>query len=63
MLEIYDNSEEGKNKNCIVLNCFKTQNTIGMYNYVKQQRNDAIQLEYSLFESYIEAIERKVSVI
>ena len=63
LLEIYDNSEEGKNKNCIVLNCFKTQNTIGMYNYVKQQRNDAIQLEYSLFESYIEAIERKVSVI
>ena len=63
LLEIYDNSDGGKNKSCVVLNCFKANKTIGMYNYLKQQRNNAVQLEYSLFESFIEGIERKISVI
>ena len=65
LLEVYDNSEEvgKKKKNCIVINCFKADKTLGMYNLLKQQRNNALQLEYSLFESYIEAIDRKMSVI
>ena len=62
-MEIYDNSDGGKNKSCVVLNCFKANKTIGMYNYLKQQRNNTIQLEYSLFESFIDGIERKISVI
>ena len=65
LLEVYDNSEEvgKKKKNCIVINCFKADKTLGMYNLLKQQRNNALQLEYSLFESYIEAIDRKMLVI
>ena len=66
LLEIYDNSEVGgtnKKKNYLIINCFKADNTLGMYNILKQQRNNALQLEYSLFESYIDAIDRKISVI
>ena len=62
LLEIYDNSEGGKNKNSIVINCFKANKTLGMYNYLKQKRLNTLQLEYSLFESFIESIERKISV-
>ena len=65
LLEVYDNSEEigKKKKNYVIINCFKADKTIGMYNFLKQQRNNALQLEYSLFESYIEAIDRKISLI
>ena len=65
LLEVFDNSEEvgKKKKNYVVINCFKADKTIGMYNLLKQQKNNALQLEYSLFESYIEAIDRKMSVI
>ena len=64
LLEIYDNSGEVKNnKNHLIINCFKADKAIEMYNYIKEQRNNAINLEYSLFESFIEAIERKISVL
>ena len=62
LLEISDNFDERKNKNCILINCFKANKTIEMYNYLKQQRNNTLQLEYSLFESFIEGIERKISL-
>ena len=62
LLEIYDNSEARKNKNYIVINCFKADKTLGMFNYLRQKRINTLQLEYSLFESFIQSIERKISV-
>ena len=64
LLEIYDNSIElnyMRNKNCIIINCVKSKNASKMNNFLKEQKNNALTLEYSLFESYIEGIERKIS--
>ena len=66
LLEIYDNSIEldyMKNKNSIKINCLESDKAYKMYNYLKEQKNNALNLEYSLFESYIEGIERKISFI
>ena len=64
LLEIYDNSVEGnnlKNKNCIIINCFKTDKAVMMYNNLNDQKYNALTLEFSLFESYIDGIDRKIS--
>ena len=63
LLEIYDNSQVAKNKNCVVINCFKADKVKEMFNYLKQQKNTALQLEYSLFDSFIDSLERKISII
>ena len=64
LLEIYDKTDEGKNnKNHLIINCFKTDKAIGMKNDIEQQRINSLNLEYSLFESFFEAIKRKISVI
>ena len=65
LLDIYS-EEEGenvKNKKFIEINCFEADKTARIYNFLKEQKNNAIQLEYSLFDSYIDAIERKITVI
>ena len=68
ILEIYDNSNtdegyNGKNKNFISVNFFQAEKCETMHNVLEQQRANCFQLEYLLFDSYIDAIERKISII
>ena len=68
LLEIYDNSLEASNNilgkiSSIVVNCFEVEKTVIVYKQLKKEKNDAIELEFSLFDSFIDAIEKKFSVI
>ena len=68
ILEIYDNSNtdegySGKNKNFMSVNFFQAEKCETMHNILEQQRANCFQLEYLLFDSYIDAIERKISII
>ena len=68
ILEIYDNSNNherynGKNKNYISINFFQAEKCAIMLNILEQQKANCFQLEYLLFDSYIDAIERKISII
>jgi hypothetical protein len=68
ILEIYDNSNNdegnnGKNKDFISINFFQVEKCGIMLNILEQQKANCFQLEYLLFDSYIDAIERKISII
>ena len=68
ILDIYDNSNgdekyNTKNKNFISINFFQAEKCANMFNFLEQQKTNCFQLEYLLFDSYIEAIERKISII
>ena len=68
ILEIYDNSNNderhnGKNKNYISANFFQAEKCAIILNILEQQKANCFQIEYLLFDSYIDAIERKISII
>ena len=66
LLEIYDNSIEGNNilgkKSGVIINCFEVEKTVIVYKQLKKEKNNAIQLEFNLFDSIIDAIEKKFSL-
>ena len=68
LLEIYDGTQEKKNNilgqsNRLVINCFEVEKTVIVYKQLKKEKNNAIQLEFSLFDSFLDAIEKKFSVM
>ena len=67
LLEIYDGTQEKNNilgqSNRLVINCFEVEKTVIVYKQLKKEKNNAIQLEFSLFDSFLDAIEKKFSVI
>ena len=66
LLEIYDNSIESTNilgqKSSIIINCFEVEKTVIVYKQLKKEKNNAIELEFSLFDSFIDNIEKKFSL-
>ena len=66
LLEIYDGSIENTDilgkKNSIIINCFEVEKTVIVYKQLKKEKNNAIQLEFSLFDAFIDAIEKKFSL-
>ena len=67
LLEIYDGTQEKNNilgqSNGLVINCFEVEKTVIVYKQLKKEKNNAIQLEFSLFDSFLDAIEKKFSVM
>ena len=67
LLEIYDGTQEKNNilgqSNRLVINCFEVEKTVIVYKQLKKEKNNAIQLEFSLFDSFLDAIEKKFSVM
>ena len=67
LLEIYDGTQEKNNilgqSNRLVINCFEVEKTLIVYKQLKKEKNNAIQLEFSLFDSFLDAIEKKFSVM
>ena len=65
LLEIYDSSEDNKNiqgvKKGVIINCFEVEKTVIVYKQLKKEKNTAIELEFSLFDSFLDAIEKKFS--
>ena len=70
LLEITDNSfeevdailEGGKKTgvSSVLIDCFNPDNTAKVNNFLLQQRNNAIFIEQSIFDSYIEDINKKI---
>ena len=52
-----------KFSNDIKENCFEVEKTVIVYKQLKKEKNNAIQLEFSLFDSFLDAIEKKFSVM
>jgi hypothetical protein len=67
LLEIYDGTQEKNNilgqSNRLVINCFEVEKTVIVYKQLKKEKNNAIQLEFSLFDSFLDAIEKKFSLM
>ena len=67
LLEIYDGTQEKNNilgqSNRLVINCFEVEKTVIVYKQLKKEKNNAIQLEFSLFYSFLDAIEKKFYVM
>ena len=67
LLEIYDGTQEKNNilgqSNRLVINCFEVEKTVIVYKQLKKEKNNAIQLEFSLFDSFLDAIEKKFSIM
>ena len=67
LLEIYDGTQEKNNilrqSNRLVINCFEVEKTVIVYKQLKKEKNNAIQLEFSLFDSFLDAIEKKFYVM
>ena len=65
LLEIYDNTKTNDDiigqKNSIIINCFEVEKTVIVYKQLKKEKNSAIELEFSLFDSFLDAIEKKFS--
>ena len=63
LLEIYDNTKEntnilGQNTN-LIINCFEIGKTVSIFEQLMKEKENAIILEFSLFESFIDKIEKK----
>ena len=67
LLEIYDGTQEKNNilgqSSRLVINCFEVEKTVIVYKQLKKEKNNAIQLEFSLFDSFLDAIEKKFSLM
>ena len=67
LLEIYDGTKENNDiigqSNRLIINCFEVEKTVIVYKQLKKEKNNAIQLEFSLFDSFLDAIEKKFSVM
>ena len=64
LLEIYENSKDNNTlgqKSNIIINCFEVEKTVIVYKQIKKEKNNAIELEFSLFDSFLDAIEKKFS--
>ena len=58
-LEIIDINNIDKSKNNIVMNCFDSENTKKVYNYLLQMISNCILFEKSLFDTFLENVESK----
>lgn len=58
--KILDIFELGKKENIIVVDCFETKNTINVNNFLIQNKNGAIELEYLLVISFLDDIVSKI---
>ena len=66
LLEIYNSSITNKDiikqKSGLIINCFEVEKTVIVYKQIKKEKISAIELEFYLFDSFIDAIEKKFSI-
>ena len=61
VLQLSDSSIEESNRKFIMVDCINSDNTARMFNYLVQMKKNCLVLEYSLFNSFIDDLARKVN--
>ena len=61
VLEIADSSVEESSRRYILMQCINFDNTPRMFNYLTKQKKNCLLLEYSMFNSFIDEIEKKIN--
>ena len=61
VLEIADSSVEESSRKYIMVQCLNSDNTARMFNYLTNQKKNCLFLEYSMFNSYIDDLEKKLN--
>ena len=61
VLELADSSVEESSRKYILMNCINSDNTPRMFNYLMRQKNNCIVMEYSMFNSFIDDLEKKIN--
>ena len=61
ILEIADSSVEESSRKYIMVQCLNSDNTARMFNYLTNQKKNCLFLEYSMFNSYIDDLEKKLN--
>ena len=61
VLEIADSSVEESSRKFIMMHCINSDNTARMFNYLTQQKKNCLLLEYSMFNTFIDDLERKIN--
>ena len=60
-LELTDSSIEESNRKYIMVHCINVDNTPRMFNYLSHMKKNCLCLEYSLFNSFIDGLEKKIN--
>ena len=63
VLELSDSNNEKSNRKYIKVQCLNPDNTARMFNYLSQQKKNCLLMEYSLFNSFIDELEKKLNKI
>ena len=61
VLEITDSSFEESNRKYILMDCINSDNTPRMFNYLTKQKKNCLFLEYSMFNSFIDELGKKIN--
>ena len=61
VLEIADSSVEESNRKNIMIHCINSDNTDRMLNYLNYQKKNCLFMEYSMFNSFIDDLEKKIN--
>ena len=61
VLEIADSSVEESNRKNIMIHCINSDNTARMLNYLNYQKKNCLFMEYSMFNSFIDDLEKKIN--
>ena len=61
-LELTDSSIEKSNRKYIMVHCINVDNTPRMFNYLSRMKKNCLCLEYSLFNSFIDGLEKKINI-
>ena len=61
VLEIADSSVEESSRRYILMQCINFDNTPRMFNYLTKQKKSCLLLEYSMFNSFIDELEKKLN--
>ena len=61
VLEIADSSVEESSRRYTLMQCINFDNTPRMFNYLTKQKKICLLLEYSMFNSFIDELEKKIN--
>ena len=61
VLDITDSSFEESNRKYILMDCINSDNTPRMFNYLTNQKKNCLFLEYSMFNSFIDDLGKKIN--
>ena len=61
VLEIADSSVEESSRRYTLMQCINFDNTPRMFNYLTKQKKSCLLLEYSMFNSFIDELEKKIN--